>query len=108
MRWYQTLRTAHKPPAYFVERISDLNHASEVSEIAPSNARSILQGVISQLESHMDDEYVDDLKMASDILLDNPKKARSLIGLVVAFMQADKSQYDLEKHYPWQARKFRQ
>jgi len=107
MRWYQTLRLAHKPPAYMIERISDLSYASELSETAPSSARSILQNVISQLEAHTDDEYVNDLKTASDIILDNPQKARNLIDIVSSFMQADKSQYDLEKKYPWQMRSLR-
>lgn len=107
MRWYGSSRLAHKPPAYMVERISDLGYVTELSQKSPSSARSVLDGVIEQLSTNMDDDYVDDLKSASEIMLDNPQKARNLIDIVAAFMRADKEKYDLEKNLPWKMRRYR-
>lgn len=103
MRWYEPLRTSSKPPAYIVERVSDLQYAIDLARRSPSGAREVLDGIIEQLGVHMDNEYVDDLQTASDIILDNPQKAMSLIGIVVSFMQADKRRHDKEKANPWKS-----
>lgn len=97
MRWYQPIRLASKPPAYVLERVSDLLKASTICNKSPSNAKSILQRVIGQLEEHMDQEYLEDLQRASGIVLDSPQRAKSLIEIVVGRMKSDKKY----KEKPW-------
>lgn len=101
MKWYDPLREARKPPAYMVERISDLQYVIDIAKTSPSNAKSILNEVISQFEKHMDHEYLEDLGTAADVMLDNPQRARNLIGLTIGAMQMDKEQHDLETQKPW-------
>ena len=57
MEWY---RIASKPPAYLVERLSDIQYATDLARTSPSNARLIVDQIVNQLTSHMDHEYVDD------------------------------------------------
>ena len=103
MQWYDSLRVASKPPAYMVERISDLLHASDLARTAPSDARSLIDLTVSKLVEHMDDEYVDDLTAISGIILDNPTKARDMLDLVVGIMRNDKRRLEREKQrHPWQ------
>jgi hypothetical protein len=89
VKWYQP-RLASKPPAYVLERISDLLRASKTCIKSPSNARAIIKRVISQLEEHMDEEYLADLQRISGIILDSPPRAKALIEVVMARMESDK------------------
>jgi hypothetical protein len=97
MNWYSSIRLARKPPSYMMERISDLQFASELARTSPSSARAIIDRTIDHLCVQMDDEYVDDLKEASSIILDSPQKAINIMGIVVDYMQADKRKHDRKK-----------
>jgi hypothetical protein len=98
LEWY---RLAGKPPAYVVERISDLRHAIDVSKTSPGAARSILGRIASDLSTHHDSEYVTAIEEASRILIDSPDRARGLIAHVVASMLKHKEQRENEKGNPW-------
>lgn len=100
MNWYKPLVTAHKPPSYVVERISDLLHAAEMSMTSPGGAKSILANVSSQLGVHMDSEYAEEINNVSSLMLDSPARARELLYVVVDRMLADKEEY-LRKDPPW-------
>lgn len=100
MNWYRPLLIANKPPAYVVERISDLLHAVEISRTSPGGARSILSNVSSQLGIHMDSEYAQEIDNVSSLMLDSPAKARALLSVVIEKMLADKEEY-LRKDPPW-------
>ena len=89
MKWYQP-RLASKPPAYVLERISDLLRAAKVCNKSPSTAKAIVQRIINQLEEHMDEEYLSDLQRVSGIVLDSPARAKALIEIVMARMESDK------------------
>lgn len=102
MNWYGHIRLAKKPPSYCMERISDLCYAMDIARTSPSNARSIVDRVIEQLNSQIDNEYVDDLKVASFAMLDSPQKAINMISVVVAHMQSDKKKHEREKSQPWE------
>ena len=102
MEWYNRLRReASKPPAYLVERISDLKHASDVSKTSPSSAKSILSTISSQLRSHQDDEYAVLITEASKVVLDSPARAREMIARAIVEMEADKRDHDTEKLPAW-------
>ena len=103
MRWYKRIFTASKPPSYVLERVSDLSHAAEVSKTSPSNAKSLINEVVSQLEAQADQEYVDELMAACDIMLDSPSRARALVEVVTGNMMMDKQYGDSDKEMPWLA-----
>lgn len=103
MEWYTNYkkRLASKPPAYVLERISDLRHAIDVSKTSPSTAKSILSRLVAQLSSHHDNEYVNAIEDASKAILDNPVRARSIIAYVVQTMSDDKDAHDSKKTNTW-------
>jgi hypothetical protein len=101
VNWYASVKTASRPPAYLVERVSDLGYASELSLTSPGAARSVLDCVISQLSAHMDDEYVESLRSASRAMLDSPNRARSIIDEVVSLMAADRDRLEEADDEPW-------
>lgn len=102
MEWYKRLRReASKPPAYMVERISDLKHASDVSKTSPSSAKSILSTISSQFSTHDDEDYATLITEASKVVLDNPPRAREMIARAIVAIEADKREHDLEKLPRW-------
>jgi hypothetical protein len=84
------LRLAKTPPSYVIERISDLMRVIKESHISPRSAKSLLEKIVKQLQDHMDVEYLDDLQMAQDVMLDSPVRGSDIILLVVERMKADK------------------
>lgn len=100
MRWYNGhfLKQASSPPAYLRERISDLNHAADVSKTSPSNAKSILNRISSQLMKHNDIEYAKLVEEASKVVLDSPLKARGIISRAIRDMEADKDEHDMQEN----------
>lgn len=92
MKWYAPtiLKVAAKPPSYMVERISDLQHACDVSKTSPREANTIISHVIGQLSVHHDDAFIPPLKEAGRIMLDSPTRAAQAIEQVVAAMVAEK------------------
>lgn len=107
MNWYceYNKRLASKPPSYVVERISDLRHAIDVSKTSPSNAKSILARLISQLNQHLDNEYVTAIEDASRAILDNPVRARNIIAYVVQNMADDKELHEKKETSKWKKKK---
>ncbi len=98
MNWYQPfIKTAAKPPAYLLERISDLRHACDVAKISPREANQILTVVVSQLSTQHDDIFVLPLKDAARIMLDSPERAATAIEKVVAAMLAEKEILEAEQ-----------
>jgi hypothetical protein len=107
LEWYTEYnrRLASKPPAYVVERISDLRHALDVSKTSPSTARIILNRLVAQLSVHRDNEYVNAIEDASKAVVDNPVRARSIIAYVVQTMISDKDAHDSQKTNTWKWKK---
>lgn len=106
MEWYSSSkirRLASKPPAYMVERISDLRYAADMSKTSPSNARTVIRQVITQLKDHLDnsDAYLKPLERAANVILDNPRAARDLIVLAVSAMEMAKAREDAKANDPW-------
>lgn len=88
-----------RPPAYFMERVSDLRHIVEVMSDSPRSAKSILAGVMTQLRIHHDEnpEFMMPLVRAADSMLDNPNRAKDLIMLAINVMEREKEDYDAHK-----------
>jgi hypothetical protein len=104
MEWYSHLlnpRTAGKPPSYLVERISDLQHASDLAKTSPCEAKLVISRVISQLSDHHDDQFATPLKDILNILHDSPKRAVEAIGKVVATMLAEREDQEAETRDKW-------
>lgn len=104
MEWYRHLsnpRTAGKPPSYLVERISDLQHASDLTKTSPSEAKLVISRVISQLSDHHDDQFATPLKDVLRILLDSPRRAKEAIGKIVATMLAEREDQETELRDKW-------
>lgn len=96
MNWWRTLKANASPPSYIQERISDLNHVSELLYSSPKEAKSILNTVTKQLNSQGDNSYIKSLKDSSNAILDNPKKAHGIIKDVINVMLAEKEEYEQE------------
>jgi hypothetical protein len=79
-----------------VERISDLEHASELAKKSPREARKLLLSISSQLASHNDNEFAKVVDEASRVVMDNPAKAMSVIGSAISQMLSDKEDHDAE------------
>jgi len=108
MKWYagRLTKMAAGPPAYLIERISDLRNASDVSKTAPGVARSLLREIIAQLESHNDKEFAAKLAQAERKMLDSPKMAREIIIQVVSAMLEARDVFQEEAKRPqWRKRK---
>jgi hypothetical protein len=109
VKWYGITATAaaaaSAPPAYAAERISDLVHASEVSKVAPGEARKLLDVVISQFSSHHNEELASRLGKASGRILDNPDLARQIIAEVIGGINAAVRRHDKERSDPWRKQK---
>jgi hypothetical protein len=104
MRWY---KLASRPPAYVQERVSDIRHAAETAMVAPSDARKMLSGIISQLKSNHDDEYAKVLDGAVALMLDSPSRAGDLMREVAEAMLSDKRRKDTQEKRrptPWKTR----
>jgi len=98
MDWYQPfIKTAAKPPAYILERISDLKHVCDVAKTSPREANQILSQVVSQLSTQHDDIFVLPLKEAGRIMLDSPARATTAIEKVVAAMITEKEIQESEQ-----------
>lgn len=99
MDWYRlsNLKIAAKPPAYMVERISDLKHACDLAKISPREANNVISSVISQLSNQHDNDFVAPLQEASRIMLDSPFRAQDAIQKVVAAMIAEKDIQDADR-----------
>lgn len=104
MEWYRRLnKIAAKPPAYLIERISDLKHACDVAQVSPREANAVISKVISQLSKQHDDDFVVPLKDAAKIMLDSPARAKGAIEKVVEAMIAEKEllEAEIEDSKPW-------
>lgn len=104
MEWYGYLsnpRTAGKPPSYLVERVSDLQHASDLARISPGEAKLVISRVISQLSDHHDDQFATPLKDVLRILSDSPNRAKEAIGKIVATMIAERDEQEAEQRDKW-------
>lgn len=99
MKWYERVitRTAAKPPAYLMERVSDLEHACHVSKTSPREANVVISNVISELSKHHDTDFIPPLKEAGKIMLDNPFRAREAINKIVGAMIAEKELLESER-----------
>lgn len=98
MNWYGTIKVAQaKPPAYVMERISDLRHACSIAKISPSNAKAIILEVIRDLSKQHDTSYAISLEKAVGRMLDNPDDASKLVMKVIAVMLSEKIEYEDEK-----------
>jgi len=98
MEWYRPLlKLAAQPPAYLVERISDLQYACDIAKTSPRNANQIISEVISQLSSQHDDGFITPLKDASKIMLDSPSRATEAIEKVVEAMLNEKTLQEAER-----------
>lgn len=101
MEWYSghsknTKLAVSNPPAYMMERISDLRHACDLSNRAPGEAARVVRDVVKQLTAHHDDSYAKHLSVAADRMLDSPKKATEDIMRVIAVMLSEKEQHEAE------------
>ena len=78
MHWFRSLlkSAAIKPPAYMVERISDLRHAADISKSAPREAQRLIQR--------------EKLKEAEKRVLDNPLATNLLIQDIITAMKIAK------------------
>jgi len=99
MDWYHlsNIKCAAKPPAYLIERISDLKHACELSKTSPREANTVISAVISQLSEQHDEDFVAPLTEAARIMLDSPFRAKDAIEKVVSAMIAEKEIQDAER-----------
>jgi len=97
MEWYRPLKLAAKPPAYMVERISDLKHACDLAKTSPRDANLVISNVITQLSGQHDDDFIAPLQEASRIMLDSPFRAQDAIQKVVSAMIAEKDIQDAER-----------
>lgn len=95
MEWYKS--PSPKPPSYLVERISDLEHASELAKTSPSESRSLLNAISTQLRNHHDVEFAKVVEEASRVVLDNPTKAMAVIGSAIDQMLSDKDDHDVSQ-----------
>lgn len=88
-----------RPPAYFMERVSDLKHVVDVMADSPRSAKSILAAIMIQLRKHHDEnpEFMMPLAKASDTILDNPTRAKDLIMLAINVMEREKEDFDTHK-----------
>lgn len=93
MNWYTRIdrkaapnSTKIVPPAYLVERISDLHHAMEVSNTSPSQAKSIIASVALKLREHHNDEYAIALEEAVSVMSDSPTRSKGIISKVIGMM----------------------
>jgi len=104
MRWYSLFKKA-SPPSYIVERLSDLNYASEICEARPKEAIKVISNVISQLSAHHDENFVPALKETCTIMLDSPKRANNAIKVIMKNMISEKEEAEDEKkrrdEEPW-------
>lgn len=99
MEWYHlsNLKLAAKPPAYMMERISDLKHACDIAKTSPRDANKVISSIISQLSTQHDDDFIAPLQEASRIMLDSPARAQDAIQKVVQAMIAEKDIQDAER-----------
>lgn len=98
MEWYHPfIKKAASPPAYLVERISDLKHACDIAKTSPRDANKILSEVVSQLTHHHNELFVPPLKDAARIMLDSPERATQAIQKVVEAMIAEKDIQEAER-----------
>lgn len=96
MNWYSMKKTASRPPAYIEERISDLEHAIELTKTSPQEARQAIARIIQNLSSQHDDEYVVALQGAADKMFDNPGSAREMMSSLTRAMLSDKRRKAIE------------
>jgi RNase adaptor protein for sRNA GlmZ degradation len=97
MNWYsKTTLAASAPPAYMLERISDLRHACDLSGRAPGEAKKVIMEVVSQLSVHNDSPYAKHLTDAAEKMLDSPKLATEAIKKVISVMISEKEEHDAE------------
>ena len=114
MLWYKRspilpVRTAEKPaeksrrpPAYMEERISDLEHAQEFFYKDPGRARKILATVSEQIDQHHDDDFLDPIKTATEMLRQgSPAKAFAVIEATKKAMREEFEMKELEDRNPW-------
>lgn len=105
MQWYSRLyKEAQRPPAYLIERISDLEHAIEVSRTSPTDAKAIIQHVADRLRTHHDIEYADTLDEAVKALSDSPARSSAIISKVISMMILSKDLHDeAERKKSWKS-----
>lgn len=99
MQWFVKLasKPTPRPPAYALERISDLDFASKVSKTAPGDAKEILAYVATSLRKHNDEDYARLVQDAAQIILDSPSKARRMIENVILKMNSARKRLSREK-----------
>ena len=103
MEWYGKLPNIvkkAKAPAYIEERISDLNHASDLILTSPRDAKTVISAVISGLDAQHDSEYVPFLNEATRAILDSPSRAKQIIAKTVAAMLAERKRIEKELEEP--------
>lgn len=108
MEWYRPTisRTAAKPPAYLVERISDLQHACTLAKTSPSEANLVIAQTISKLSGHHDDLFVPPLKAAMGIMLDSPVRGKEAVIKVIEAMIIEKEMKEAaEEDEKWTRRR---
>lgn len=87
MQWYSRIcKYAQRPPAYLIERISDLEHAIELSKTSPSEASAVLAHVSQRLREHNDDEFAQTIDEAIQVMPDSPAKSQDIVAKVVGMM----------------------
>ena len=95
MRWYLRVKQAGtKPPAYLLERISDIRHAATLLRTEPGEARKILAEVASALESHGDKEHAAATLAVATASRDSPPKAREMALAIIKEMMIEKEEYN--------------
>jgi hypothetical protein len=89
-------KTATKPPAYLVERLTDLERASSLCFRDPDAARKILYHLSAQFKEHLDDAFVEPVEKAALVLWDSPHKAKALIATVIGKIKSTKREHEKE------------
>jgi len=108
LRWYAKLHreSQEAPPAYLVERISDLCHAVELMGTSPREARAVLDSVARRLRQQGDEEMAGHVEVAIKKSNDSPLEAKDMVTKVMILMEALKEEQDKREKSPsWKLRK---
>ena len=105
MLWYTKMnKQASAPPAYIIERISDLSHAIELITSSPGKAKEVLLHVSERLAGQKDDEFSKPILEAVSCIIDNPSRAKEIINRVIGMMIVAKDIYEeSEKRKTWKS-----
>ena len=101
MRWYRLSSTPRlakaMPPAYLVERVSDLKYALGLASQSPRASRAALLEVAASFDKHHEDLYSKPIRDAAQIVLDSPVRANEVVTHVIEVMMNEKEELRLEQ-----------